>query len=80
MKQRALCSAIILAMLTVTASCQTEGTDKAPPDTPCISFVDSGQDFGTPDAFRVGYPSWMKVEALRDPRVNSDLWRRVTDS
>jgi L-gulonolactone oxidase len=29
-------------------------------------------------AFRAGYPDWRKVEAMRDPRIMSDFWRRVT--
>lgn len=28
--------------------------------------------------FQAGYPDWEKVEALRDPAINSDFWRRVT--
>ncbi|EGG94492.1 FAD/FMN-containing dehydrogenase [gamma proteobacterium IMCC1989] len=29
--------------------------------------------------FRLSYPSWEKVEALRDPALNSRFWKRVTD-
>jgi L-gulonolactone oxidase len=29
-------------------------------------------------AFRAGYPDWTRLEALRDPKINSDFWRRVT--
>ncbi len=29
------------------------------------------------DAFRRFYPDWQKVEALRDPKIMSDFWRRV---
>ncbi|HEX4767176.1 MAG TPA: FAD-binding oxidoreductase [Lichenihabitans sp.] len=28
--------------------------------------------------FRAGYPRWREVEALRDPGIMSDFWRRVT--
>jgi FAD/FMN-containing dehydrogenase len=27
--------------------------------------------------FRSGYPQWQQLEALRDPKINSDFWRRV---
>ena len=30
------------------------------------------------EAFRLGYPRWTKLEVLRDPRIMSDLWRRLT--
>lgn len=30
------------------------------------------------EAFRAGYPAWPKLEALRDPAIMSDFWRRVT--
>jgi FAD/FMN-containing dehydrogenase len=30
------------------------------------------------EAFRLGYPNWTKLEALRDPKIMSDFWRRVT--
>jgi FAD/FMN-containing dehydrogenase len=30
------------------------------------------------DAFRAGYPEWRRLEALRDPKIMSDFWRRVT--
>lgn len=30
------------------------------------------------DVFRRGYPQWRQLEALRDPNINSDFWRRVT--
>ena len=30
------------------------------------------------EAFRLGYPNWTKLEALRDPKFMSDFWRRVT--
>lgn len=30
-------------------------------------------------AFRAGYPEWKKVDALRDPAMMSDFWRRVTE-
>ena len=30
------------------------------------------------EAFRVGYPDWTRLEALRDPKIMSDFWRRVT--
>ena len=29
------------------------------------------------EAFRIGYPNWTKLEALRDPKIMSDFWRRV---
>jgi FAD/FMN-containing dehydrogenase len=29
------------------------------------------------EAFRLGYPNWPKLEALRDPKIMSDFWRRV---
>jgi hypothetical protein len=32
----------------------------------------------TADAFQAGYPKWRAVEALRDPKIMSDFWRRVT--
>jgi FAD/FMN-containing dehydrogenase len=28
--------------------------------------------------FRAGYPHWQQLEAMRDPAINSDFWRRVT--
>jgi FAD/FMN-containing dehydrogenase len=28
-------------------------------------------------AFRAGYPRWPEVEAMRDPALISDFWRRV---
>lgn len=28
-------------------------------------------------AFRAGYPEWRRLEALRDPKIMSDFWRRV---
>jgi FAD/FMN-containing dehydrogenase len=30
------------------------------------------------EAFRTGFPEWRKVENLRDPKIMSDFWRRVT--
>ena len=30
------------------------------------------------DDFRSAYPAWEKVEALRDPALNSRFWQRVT--
>jgi L-gulonolactone oxidase len=30
------------------------------------------------EAFRLGYPDWNRLEALRDPNFMSDFWRRVT--
>ena len=30
------------------------------------------------EAFRLGFPNWTKLEALRDPKFMSDFWRRVT--
>jgi L-gulonolactone oxidase len=30
------------------------------------------------EAFRLSYPDWTKLEALRDPKIMSDFWRRVT--
>jgi len=30
------------------------------------------------EAFRLGYPNWKTLETLRDPKVMSDFWRRVT--
>lgn len=30
------------------------------------------------DDFRRGYPGWAKLEALRDPALNSRFWQRVT--
>lgn len=32
----------------------------------------------TPAEFNAGYPRWREVEALRDPAMMSDFWRRVT--
>ena len=32
----------------------------------------------TAEAFQTGYPKWRLVEALRDPKIMSDFWRRVT--
>jgi FAD/FMN-containing dehydrogenase len=32
----------------------------------------------TADQFRASYPRWREVEALRDPAIMSDFWRRVT--
>lgn len=32
----------------------------------------------TAGMFRAGYPDWEKLEAMRDPALNSDFWRRVT--
>jgi L-gulonolactone oxidase len=32
----------------------------------------------SPEAFRLGYPDWTRLEALRDPKIMSDFWRRVT--
>lgn len=29
------------------------------------------------EAFRSGYPEWRRLEALRDPKIMSDFWRRV---
>lgn len=29
------------------------------------------------EAFRAGYPEWKRLEALRDPKITSDFWRRV---
>ena len=29
------------------------------------------------EAFRAGYPEWRRLEALRDPKIMSDFWRRV---
>jgi L-gulonolactone oxidase len=29
------------------------------------------------EAFRLGYPEWRRLEALRDPKIMSDFWRRV---
>jgi FAD/FMN-containing dehydrogenase len=28
--------------------------------------------------FQSGYPGWTELETLRDPRISSDFWRRVT--
>ena len=30
------------------------------------------------EAFRLSYPDWTRLEALRDPKIMSDFWRRVT--
>jgi FAD/FMN-containing dehydrogenase len=30
------------------------------------------------EAFRLGYPDWTRLEAMRDPKFMSDFWRRVT--
>jgi L-gulonolactone oxidase len=30
------------------------------------------------ETFRLGYPNWTKLEALRDRKIMSDFWRRVT--
>ena len=30
------------------------------------------------EVFRAGYPRWRELEALRDPALMSDFWRRVT--
>ena len=32
----------------------------------------------TKDMFQAGYPAWRRVEALRDPAILSDFWRRTT--
>jgi FAD/FMN-containing dehydrogenase len=32
----------------------------------------------TPEAFTAMYPAWRQLEALRDPRITSDFWQRVT--
>ena len=32
----------------------------------------------TADVFQAGYPEWRSVEALRDRKIMSDFWRRVT--
>ena len=32
----------------------------------------------TPAEFAAGYPRWRAVEALRDPAILTDFWRRVT--
>ena len=32
----------------------------------------------TGPAFRASYPDWRRVEAMRDPAVMSDFWKRVT--
>lgn len=31
-----------------------------------------------PDLFRSGFPQWQRLEALRDPVLNSRFWQRVT--
>lgn len=28
--------------------------------------------------FKAAYPNWHKIEEVRDPKINSDFWRRVT--
>ncbi|MEM7328515.1 MAG: FAD-binding oxidoreductase [Pseudomonadota bacterium] len=28
--------------------------------------------------YQAGYPNWQRLEALRDPKINSSFWRRVT--
>ena len=33
----------------------------------------------SPDTFRRSYPRWEALERLRDPVMNSDFWRRVTE-
>ncbi|MGA2568850.1 MAG: FAD-binding oxidoreductase [Pseudolabrys sp.] len=30
------------------------------------------------EAFRLGYSQWPRLESLRDPKIMSDFWRRVT--
>ena len=30
------------------------------------------------ETFQAGYPNWQKLEALRDPKVSSSFWRRVS--
>ena len=32
----------------------------------------------TGEQFRAGYPAWRQLEAVRDPAIGSDFWRRVT--
>jgi L-gulonolactone oxidase len=32
----------------------------------------------TPDQFEASYPGWRDLESLRDPKILSDFWRRVT--
>lgn len=33
----------------------------------------------THDAYQTGYPNWQALEALRDPKISSSFWRRVTN-
>lgn len=33
-----------------------------------------------PGMFQSGYPRWRELERLRDPRIESDFWNRVTRS
>ncbi len=32
----------------------------------------------TPEIYQTGYPNWARLEALRDPKISSSFWRRVT--
>lgn len=32
----------------------------------------------TAEMFKLGYPDWSRVEAVRDPAISSSFWRRVT--
>jgi len=32
----------------------------------------------SPETYQSGYPNWTRLEALRDPNINSSFWRRVT--
>ena len=33
----------------------------------------------TSDTYQTGYPNWQALEALRDPKISSSFWRRVTN-
>lgn len=32
------------------------------------------------ETFQAGYPNWRQLESLRDPKVTSSFWRRVSQS
>lgn len=38
---------------------------------------DSGM---SPQIYQTSYPNWQKLEALRDPKISSSFWRRVTQT
>lgn len=34
----------------------------------------------SPEIYQTSYPNWQKLEALRDPKISSSFWRRVTQT